>query len=81
MALNTTAVTKCPSPMKPTSNAIFEGDNPLDFALPLLILQICLVLILTRGLAFLLRPLKHPRVIGEIIVSLFVLWRLEVFDS
>ncbi|XP_022985362.1 cation/H(+) antiporter 18-like [Cucurbita maxima] len=67
MASNATTVTKCPSPMKATSNGIFQGDNPLDFALPLVILQICLVVVLTRGLAFLLRPLKQPRVIGEII--------------
>ncbi|KAG6600540.1 Cation/H(+) antiporter 18, partial [Cucurbita argyrosperma subsp. sororia] len=48
MASNTTAVTKYPCPMKATSNGIFQGDNPLDFALPLVILQICLVLILIR---------------------------------
>lgn len=82
MASNSTAVTSCPTPMKATSNGIFQGDNPLDFALPLIILQICLVVALTRGLAFLLRPLKQPRVIGEIIVSLFVFFlMLKVFVS
>lgn len=59
----------CPSPMKPTSNGAFQGDDPLHFALPLAILQIVLVLIVTRGLAFLLKPLRQPRVIAEIIVS------------
>ncbi|ERN03210.1 hypothetical protein AMTRI_Chr02g263090 [Amborella trichopoda] len=57
----------CPSPMKAVSNGAWQGDNPLDFALPLLMLQICLVLIVTRLLAFLLRPLRQPRVIAEII--------------
>ncbi|OVA06737.1 Cation/H+ exchanger [Macleaya cordata] len=57
----------CPSPMKATSNGVFQGENPLDFALPLIILQICLVLVLTRALAFILKPLKQPRVIAEII--------------
>lgn len=71
MALNST-VPKCPAPMKATSNGVFQGDNPLDFALPLAILQICLVVALTRGLAFLLRPLRQPRVIAEIVVSLLV---------
>ncbi|KAL9439528.1 hypothetical protein AB3S75_025063 [Citrus x aurantiifolia] len=56
----------CPAPMKPTSNGVFQGDSPLDFALPLAILQICLVILLTRGLAFILRPLRQPRVIAEI---------------
>ncbi|PKA56623.1 Cation/H(+) antiporter 19 [Apostasia shenzhenica] len=57
----------CKPPMKATSNGAFQGDNPLDFALPLAILQICLVVVLTRSLAFLLRPLRQPRVIAEVI--------------
>ncbi|KAJ6393600.1 hypothetical protein OIU77_022937 [Salix suchowensis] len=63
---NATSGQACPS-IKPTSNGVFQGDNPLDFALPLAILQICLVIVVTRGLAFLLRPLRQPRVIAEII--------------
>ncbi|CAA7037421.1 unnamed protein product [Microthlaspi erraticum] len=57
----------CPGPMKATSNGVFQGENPLHHALPLLILQICIVLLLTRVLAFLLRPLRQPRVIAEIV--------------
>ncbi|CAN6551101.1 unnamed protein product [Malus baccata var. baccata] len=55
------------APMKATSNGSFQGENPLDFALPLLILQIVLVVVFTRTLAFLLRPLRQPRVIAEVI--------------
>lgn len=62
--------TKCPHPMKATSNGVFQGDSPLDYALPLVILQICLVLVFTRFLAYLLKPLRQPRVVAEIIVSL-----------
>ncbi|KAG9460038.1 hypothetical protein H6P81_004546 [Aristolochia fimbriata] len=57
----------CPAPMKTTSNGSWQGDNPLDYALPLIIVQICLVVAFTRTLAFLLRPLRQPRVIAEII--------------
>nr|XP_043638784.1 cation/H(+) antiporter 18-like isoform X1 [Erigeron canadensis] len=64
MATNTT---HCPAPMKATSEGVFQGNNPLDYALPLVILQICLVLVLTRVLAYLLKPLRQPRVIAEII--------------
>ncbi|KAM3271072.1 hypothetical protein P3S67_029275 [Capsicum chacoense] len=62
-----TTTTKCPSPMKATSNGVFQGDSPLDYALPLAIVQICLVLVLTRVLAYLLSPIRQPRVIAEII--------------
>lgn len=64
-------VTACPKPMAATSTGVFQGENPLDFALPLVIVQIILVIVLTRTLAFLLRPLRQPRVIAEIIVSIF----------
>ncbi|XP_073009215.1 cation/H(+) antiporter 19-like [Typha latifolia] len=57
----------CPSPMKATSEGAWQGNNPLHFALPLIILQICLVVVVTRSLAFVLRPLRQPRVIAEII--------------
>lgn len=67
MASNGSAGQTCPPPMKATSNGLFQGDDPLHFALPLAILQICIVVIVTRGLAYLLRPLRQPRVIAEII--------------
>ena len=53
---------------KVTSHGVFQGENPLDYALSLAILQICLVVVVTRGLAYLLRPLRQSRVIAEIIV-------------
>ncbi|KAL6009003.1 Cation/H(+) antiporter 19 [Asimina triloba] len=71
MATNN-ATNVCPPPMKATSNGSWQGDNPLDYALPLAILQICLVVVLTRTLAFLLQPLRQPRVIAEIIGGLLL---------
>ncbi|XP_062076028.1 cation/H(+) antiporter 18-like [Humulus lupulus] len=65
MAAN--ATTPPPHPMKATSNGVFQGDNPLDFALPLAIVQIVIVIVLTRFLAFLFKPLRQPRVIAEIV--------------
>ncbi|XP_042505096.1 cation/H(+) antiporter 18-like [Macadamia integrifolia] len=64
MASNATV---CPAPMAATSNGVFQGNNPLHYALPLAILQICLVVTVTRTLAYFLRPLRQPRVIAEII--------------
>ncbi|XP_043705680.1 cation/H(+) antiporter 17-like [Telopea speciosissima] len=72
MASNATTGTVCPAPMAATSNGVFQGNNPLDYALPLAILQICLVVTLTRTLAYFLRPLRQPRVIAEIIGGVFL---------
>ncbi|GAV72301.1 Na_H_Exchanger domain-containing protein [Cephalotus follicularis] len=66
MATNTGAPV-CPAPMKATSNGVFQGENPLEHALPLLIVQIILVVTFSRSLAFLLKPLRQPRVIAEVI--------------
>ncbi|MCO5609177.1 hypothetical protein L7F22_063400 [Adiantum nelumboides] len=63
----TTTTSSCPKAMAATSNGVWQGDNPVEFALPLLILQICLVILVTRSLAVLLKPLRQPRVIAEII--------------
>ncbi|KAH7513808.1 hypothetical protein FEM48_Zijuj11G0021500 [Ziziphus jujuba var. spinosa] len=67
MASNATTGLNCPPPMVATSNGVFQGNDPLHFALPLAILQICLVVVVTRGLAYLLKPLRQPRVIAEIV--------------
>ncbi|XP_059658792.1 cation/H(+) antiporter 19 [Cornus florida] len=53
--------------MKATSNGMFQGESPFDFAVPLAIFQICLVIAFTRSLAFILKPMRQPRVIAEII--------------
>lgn len=61
MAVNITAI-------KTSSNGVWQGDNPLHFAFPLLIVQTTLVLLLSRSLSFLLKPLRQPKVIAEIVV-------------
>ncbi|XP_072976248.1 cation/H(+) antiporter 20-like [Typha angustifolia] len=59
-AINATSI-------KITSDGVWQGDNPLNFALPLLIVQIALILLLSRTLAFLFKPLRQPRVVAEIV--------------
>ncbi|KAG6643146.1 cation/H(+) antiporter 20 [Carya illinoinensis] len=53
--------------IKTSSNGAWQGDNPLDFAFPLLIAQTTLILVVSRFLAFLLKPLRQPKVIAEIV--------------
>uniref|UniRef100_M8BG43 Cation/H+ exchanger transmembrane domain-containing protein n=1 Tax=Aegilops tauschii TaxID=37682 RepID=M8BG43_AEGTA len=53
--------------VKMASDGLWQGENPLDFALPLLAVQIAVVLVVTQGLAFALKPLRQPRVIAEIL--------------
>ncbi|OVA18312.1 Cation/H+ exchanger [Macleaya cordata] len=53
--------------IKASSNGAWQGDNPLNYAFPLLIIQTALVLLVSRSLAFLLKPLRQPKVIAEIV--------------
>ncbi|KAM0888217.1 hypothetical protein ACQ4PT_028545 [Festuca glaucescens] len=46
---------------------IFQGGSPLSSSLPLLGVQLVLIVGVTRVLYFLLRPLKQPRVVSEIV--------------
>jgi hypothetical protein len=50
---------------------VFYGENPLNYAFTLLLLEITLLIVLTRIIRFLLKPLKQPRIVSEILVSSF----------
>jgi len=55
-----------------TTNGLWQGDNPLDYSLPLFILQLTMVVCATRFFVFILKPLHQPRVIAEILVTSFL---------
>lgn len=61
----------CYAPTMITTNGIWQGDNPLDYSLPLFILQLTLVVVVTRVMVYILKPFRQPRVISEIVVSWF----------
>ncbi|KAL6864664.1 hypothetical protein ACP4OV_015815 [Aristida adscensionis] len=58
--------------VKTSSNGVWQGDDPLHFAFPLLIVQALLILVLSRVLAFLLRPLRQPKVIAEMLAGILL---------
>ncbi|KAJ0088172.1 hypothetical protein Patl1_31907 [Pistacia atlantica] len=53
--------------IRTSSDGAWQGDNPLNYAFPLLIIQTILVLLISRFLAFLIKPLRQPKVIAEIL--------------
>ncbi|KAI4300128.1 hypothetical protein L6164_033540 [Bauhinia variegata] len=53
--------------IKTSSNGAWQGDNPLDYAFPLLIVQTTIIIAVSRFLAFLFKPLRQPKVIAEIV--------------
>ncbi|CAN6351184.1 unnamed protein product [Urochloa humidicola] len=61
------AVNSSSSVVKMASDGLWQGENPLEFTLPLLAVQIAVILAVTQGLALALRPLRQPKVVAEIL--------------
>jgi hypothetical protein len=66
--ISSAASVVCYSPMMVTAYGIWQGVNPLEFSLPLFILQTAIIVATTRLLVLLLKPFRQPRVIAEILV-------------
>lgn len=54
--------------IKISSDGAWQGESPLNYTLPLLVIQTTLVLLLSRIVAFFLKPLRQPKVVAEIVV-------------
>ncbi|CAN4116113.1 unnamed protein product [Withania somnifera] len=58
--------------IKTSSDGVWQGENTLHYAFPLLIIQTTLVVFLSRLLAFLLKPLRQPKVVAEIMAGIIL---------
>jgi Kef-type K+ transport system membrane component KefB len=58
--------------VKTASNGVWQGDDPLHFAFPLLCLQALLIIAVSRVLALAFRPLRQPKVIAEIVAGILL---------
>lgn len=68
----------CYKPTMITTTGIWEGEDPLKFSLPLFVLQLTVIVVTSRLLTFLLRPLRQPRIVAEIIVRTLYLQCMHV---
>ncbi|KAK9110401.1 hypothetical protein Sjap_018461 [Stephania japonica] len=57
----------CFAPAMLTTTGVWQGDDPLDFTVPTFILHVALALSINRILIFLMKPLRQPRVIADIL--------------
>ncbi|KAH7857724.1 hypothetical protein Vadar_015885 [Vaccinium darrowii] len=55
-----------------TSKGIFRNDNPMHHPVPFLFVQLGIAIILTAILRVLLRPLKQPRFVAEILAGIML---------
>ncbi|XP_047062659.1 cation/H(+) antiporter 15-like [Lolium rigidum] len=73
-AANPNVPVVCYSNLMMTANGMWQGDgvNPLEFSLPLFIVQVAVIVATTRLLVVLLRPFRQPRVIAEILAGVLL---------
>lgn len=65
-----------------TSSGLVAGDNPIHHSLLLLILQVGIIILLSRSLGLLMRPFKQPRVVAGKLLSYgcFPFFLLDIVD-
>ncbi|KDP45750.1 hypothetical protein JCGZ_17357 [Jatropha curcas] len=51
---------------------VFYGENPLDYSFSLVLLEIILIILISRLIRILLKPLKQPRIVSDIIGGMFI---------
>lgn len=59
----------CEAAIEVPNVGIFLGDNPLKHSFSLVLFNLLLVTTITRIVRFLLKPLRQPKIISQIIVS------------
>ncbi|KAK9134630.1 hypothetical protein Syun_013960 [Stephania yunnanensis] len=57
----------CFAPEMLASTGVWQGNNPFNYSVPTVILQLALAFSVNRILIFALKPLRQPRVIADII--------------
>lgn len=60
----------CTSFNQINSKGLFVGDDPLDYSVPALLLQLSLISVFTRIIQSLLKPLGQPLIVSQILVSI-----------
>lgn len=62
----------CTSFNQINSKGLFVGDDPLDYSVPALLLQLSLISVFTRIIQSLLKPLGQPLIVSQILVSIYI---------
>ncbi|KAG6495707.1 hypothetical protein ZIOFF_043533 [Zingiber officinale] len=62
----------CYSPKLLAIEGVWQNVDPLDYDLPLFMIQIIIIVVASRALDFLLRPLRQPRAFAEIIAGIIL---------
>ncbi|KAK8950236.1 Cation/H(+) antiporter 15 [Platanthera guangdongensis] len=62
----------CYSSTMMSRNGMLQNENPVDFTFPLFLVQLVVILLINRLTAVILKPLRQPRYISEILGGLLL---------
>lgn len=62
----------CYSPKMILTKGVWEHENPLDYSVPLFIVQLLVVICLSRVIHLIFKPFRQPKALSQILVSLCV---------
>ncbi|KAL6013181.1 Cation/H(+) antiporter 15 [Asimina triloba] len=62
----------CYTPSMMLSNGVWSGESPMAFTIPVFVVQLTIIIVTSRILVFVLRPLRQPRVVSEILTGLIL---------
>ncbi|KAF2290263.1 hypothetical protein GH714_006648 [Hevea brasiliensis] len=51
---------------------VFYGENPLDYSFSLVLFEIILIVLISRVVRFILKPLKQPRIVSDILGGIII---------
>ncbi|CAI9107071.1 OLC1v1006352C1 [Oldenlandia corymbosa var. corymbosa] len=72
-------------PAHPFGIGVFYGDDPFRYSIPIMLLEISMLIVIIRILRFVLKPLRQPRIVSEILGGIImgpsVLARSKKFRS
>ncbi|EEF46024.1 monovalent cation:proton antiporter, putative [Ricinus communis] len=68
----TQVVEICEKIHAPHPLGIFYGENPLEYSFSLVLFELILIIVLSRIVRLLLKPLKQPRIVSDIIGGILI---------
>lgn len=72
----------CEKIHSPHPLGIFYGENPFDYSFSLILFEIILIISISRIIRILLKPLRQPRIISDILVSysyIYIYIKMETY--
>lgn len=63
-----------------TQRSLWRGENIMIASLPTFVLQLFCIILIIHIITFVLKPLRQPRIVAEILVSIYIYMLFILLD-